>query len=1032
MQKNLKVMNYGKSLTKASFSLFILTLFFSGYPPANAQYFGQNKIKNAALHFDVVQTPHLEIYHYLKNERVWRQLANDSERWYLMHQEVLKDTFSTLNPIIFYNNHADFQQTNTIFGTIGIGTGGVTEGLKNRVVLPINESNLQTDHVLGHEMVHAFQYHMLKTGDSTSLASIRNLPLWIVEGMAEYMSIGYVDSHTAMWMRDSYLNNDLPSLDDMSRNPKYFPYRYGQAFWAYVTGIWGDQIIAPLFKATAMYGYDQALIRVLGFDSKTLSNMWRNSLRDYYDTYRDLADTIAIGQDILSSRNSGSMNLSPAVSPNGKYVAYLSEKDLFSVDLFLADASTGNVLRKLYSTSKTGHIDDLNFLESAGTWSPGSDKIAITAYARGRNRLLVVDAARPGRTWTYDIPGVFAFTQPAWSPDGKEIFVTGLVEGQSDIYAFDLDKGTVRQITNDSYSYLQVHFSPDGRHIIYSTDRNPDSGQKTKLAYNIEMMELETGERISLPVFRGADNLNPLFSVNGSSVFFLSNRDGFRNLYEYEIESGKLYQLSNFFTGISGITALSPALSIPRSENKLFYSLFSKGKYSIYTAQYHEFIKKEIDPADVTFEAAILPPSLRMGRDQVVPNLKNPGKYPDLTNDQIKLVPYQKKFQLDYISQQMGAGVSTSRFGTGLAGGVNMIFSDMLGDNQLFGGVAVNGEIYDFGGQLAFLNSKRKLNWGASISHLPYPAYRSFWTVDSLKIGQDTVQVLNLAQENWRTFHDQVSLFTYFPISKSLRFEAGGSFSRYSFRRDRFNNFFYNGARVAQTREKLPSPDGFNLQQVDIAYVGDNAQFGIASPMQGFRHRMQVDRYFGELDFYSFLVDVRKYFWVNPFNVSFRGLHQSRVGKDAANGILPPFAIFFPTLVRGYDWQSLYFLELENDGFNSDDLLGSRMLVGNFEIRLPFTGPERLAVMKSRMFFSELAFFVDGGLAWGAWNNEQLETSDYTQNVKFRDRKPIFSTGLALRMNMFGAFILEPFYAIPIQSGQAMGGRFGVNFMPGW
>src|SRR5690606_9902081 len=138
--------------------------------------------------------------------------------------------------------------------------------LKNRVVMPINESNHQTDHVLGHELVHAFQYHLLRTGDSTSLNSIRNLPLWMVEGMAEYMSIGYLDSHTAMWMRDSYQNDDLPTLEQLTTSGKYFPYRYGQAFWAYVTGIWGDQIIEPLFTTTAKYGYEKAIPMVLGYE----------------------------------------------------------------------------------------------------------------------------------------------------------------------------------------------------------------------------------------------------------------------------------------------------------------------------------------------------------------------------------------------------------------------------------------------------------------------------------------------------------------------------------------------------------------------------------------------------------------------------------------------------------------------------------------------------------------------------------------------------------------------------------------------
>src|SRR5690606_36589048 len=110
-------------------------------------------------------------------------------------------------------NHPEFQQTTTISGEISVGTGGGTEAFKQRVVMPIMQINQQTRHVLGHELVHAFQYRVLMEGnDSTRLESIGNIPLWMVEGMAEYFSIGKKDAHTAMWMRYAYANQDIPSL----------------------------------------------------------------------------------------------------------------------------------------------------------------------------------------------------------------------------------------------------------------------------------------------------------------------------------------------------------------------------------------------------------------------------------------------------------------------------------------------------------------------------------------------------------------------------------------------------------------------------------------------------------------------------------------------------------------------------------------------------------------------------------------------------------------------------------------------------
>ncbi len=206
-----------KSKTQVLFILLVILIsacFINN--TAQAQYFGQNKVRYKNLKFKVYKTPHFEIYYYMRNDSLLKRFAQESELWYTLHQQVFRDTFKRPNPIILYADHPDFQQTTAIDGEIGVGTGGVTEGLKNRVVMPVMETNQTTRHVLGHELVHAFQYHMLLGSDSSGLGNINNLPLWMIEGMAEYLSLGKRDAYTAMWMRDAYLNKDIPSIRDLT------------------------------------------------------------------------------------------------------------------------------------------------------------------------------------------------------------------------------------------------------------------------------------------------------------------------------------------------------------------------------------------------------------------------------------------------------------------------------------------------------------------------------------------------------------------------------------------------------------------------------------------------------------------------------------------------------------------------------------------------------------------------------------------------------------------------------------------------
>ena len=527
-----------------------LMIVFTG--AVQAQYFGQNKMRYKKLNFNVYDTPHFNIYYYLENDSMMRWLAKESEVWYDMHQQVFQDTFARKNPIIFYNNHPEFQQTTAIRGEISVGTGGVTEAFKQRVIMPIMQINQQTRHVLGHEMVHAFQYRVImEGGDSTRLENIGNIPLWMIEGMAEYFSIGKKDAFTSMWMRDAYLHKDIPSLKQMTEQSyDYFPYRYGQAFWSFIGSTYGDTVIMPLFIETAKYGYEFAMRRVFGYDAQTMSTLWKNSMEQSYRNLGKDTTTRPIGISLINQDNAGSMNLSPTISPDGKYVVYLSEQDLFSIDLYLADAKTGRRIRKLGSKLTNKDIDEFSFLESAGTFSPDSKKFAFSVFSQGKNKLMIVDVESGNPLLVEAMGDIVEFANIAWAPDGETVAFSGLVQGHSDLYTYNINTKNLIQLTNDVYSDYQPNYSRDGRYIVFSTDRlalESDS-RSVDIPMNLALYEVASGKIQNIDVFPGANNLNPQFSTNGTAVFFLSNSDGFRNLYRYHLSSNTVERLTDYFT----------------------------------------------------------------------------------------------------------------------------------------------------------------------------------------------------------------------------------------------------------------------------------------------------------------------------------------------------------------------------------------------------------------------------------------------------------------------------------------------------
>ena len=1075
------------------FLLLSLLLSAVAVSSLQAQYFGRNKPRYHKHDFKVTQTEHFEIYEYLDNPEKLKELATAAELWYAMHQAVLRDTFTQKNPLFIYSDHAGFQQTNTIQGDISVGTGGVTEGLRNRVVFPVAMTNQQTNHVLGHELVHAFQYHMVLGGDSTNMRNLQNLPLWMIEGLAEYLSIGRVDPHTALWMRDAVLHSDLPTLDDLN-GYKYFPYRWGQAFWAYVTGVYGDEVIKPYFMNTAKYGLDISTKLTLGTTPDSLSRAWHAALRNHYGPWVGLdKDGIAIltaseadkkskekrearekllgkllknekqpGKKLFEGEDAGRMTISPVLSPNGRYVIFLSEKNLFTTDLFLADAKTGKVLKKVASTASDGHIDQFNFIESAGTWSPDDKRFAFDVYEKGQSVLVIEDVFKGKKSEKIRIPGVTAFSNPTWSPDGKTIVVSGLVNGQTDLYAYDLKTKKVRRLTNDRASEILPTWSADGKSLAYSTDALSLERGRTNGVWtmNLAVMNVETGTVEVLDVFTGADNMNPQFDKAGN-LFFLSNRDGFRNLYKYNLTEKKVTQLTKLATGITGITPYAPAITVAEDRDRILYTHYSNGTYQLYQAKSEDFLAEEVSPTAVDMVPATLPPFRPGQKDVVNTNLRLMDNSIKTTEAATTMTPvkYKPKFSLDYIGGSAGVGVMTGNrsFGNnaGGVGGIDMLFSDVLGNNQLYVGAALNGEIQDAAFQASYINRKNPIGWGLGLGHIPFIVGGEYLAAEKVPFSPPAFglydTLYDLPQAIYRQFIQQVNGFAFYPISTTKRFEVGASVELYTIRQTIYHNYYtyftatdpndgqlkdYLDLFVAQDREKGGKTGPLDIYSVNAAFVGDNSYFGLTAPLQGWRYRIGVEQYFGYWNFSGLLLDGRRYIYTRPVTFAMRGLAYGRFGGNSntienGNYRVQPLFVAQPWFVRGYPYDLLY-----NEGSDLiESSAGSKILVGNFEIRLPFTGPRQLSVIKSNFLITDLNLFFDAGLGFFTENDlkEKPVDPDPIDGREPVQHKPLLSAGVSLRVNLFGALVLEPYFALPLTlPKERREWQFGLNFIPGW
>jgi hypothetical protein len=1044
-----KVMSRGKrngGVARAALMVVGLGLVAGLFPAVlEAQYFGRNKVQYQDFDFRVLSTEHFDIYYYPEAEEAIQDAARMAERWYARLSRVFNHEFREVKPIILYANHPDFQQTNVTGQILGEGTGGFAESLKNRIVIPLTGVYNDTHHVLGHEIVHAFQYDIAQRAGAMHQQGLGSLPLWLIEGMAEYLSGGRHDAHTAMWLRDAALRGDLPTFRQLTQDPRFFPYRYGQALWAYIGGRWGDRAVTDLYKAALREGWDPAVRRVLRVTSQELNDGWLASIRSTYLPLlqgKDRPEEIA-ARVIAQEIEGGRMNISPSLSPDGQYVAYFSERDLFEISMFLADARTGQVVRRLLSAESDAHMDALSFLRSAGAWSPDGSRLAFSVFARGDEELAILRVADQEVEQRVRITGVGSVATPAWSPDGRSIAVSGNQGGVTDIYVVDVESGAVMQLTDDRFAALQPAWSPDGRTIAFVTDRfGTDLDALVFGDLRIALLDVATREVRPLELFANGKHIDPAFSPDGRWLYFVSDADGFSDVYRVELASGAVDRITRLATGVSGVTMLSPALSLAQHTGDMMFSVFSEGNYAIYRLD-AEAVEARAERVTERFTgvhvAGLLPPVEAVDRGIVANYLEDPVRgLPDLMEFDVE--PYRPRLGLDYVGVPM-LGVAVDRFGTAIAGAVATYWSDMLGDRQLFAAVQANGGVKDVGGQVYYQNRRGRWNQGILGGHIPYQLQWWGWR------GSEEEEVITLAIQTLRIFETQAIGVIERPISQTRRWEFNGGYTRYGFDLEEQRIYYdpFTGAELGNERVSLDEDlilgpgggDAIHLGRASVAYVGDWSNFGFTSPVRGGRFRFEASPQFGSMTVVNALADYRRYFYNYPFTLAFRGLHYGRYGPDAeTHHALLNQQIFlgYPTLVRGYAQETFTQAECVDpsapDGRDRDctvffRLRGSRIALANAEVRVPLFGVPEFGLLNFPFLPTELSAFVDAGVAW---------TSDESPVFAWdapTSRTPVVSAGLSTRVNLMGFAVLEIYYAYPFQRPEK-GFHFGFNLAPGW
>lgn len=793
-------------------------------------FFGRNKVTYEDFDWQVLKTEHFDIYYYDGFEEMAEIGAQYAEEAFDELKVKFNHIVITRIPLIFYNTHIHFQQTNTLPGFIPEGVGGFFEFMKGRVVIPYLTSLEQFKHVIRHELVHVFMTSKLQNivKDHRIIGS-GYPPLWFVEGLAEYWSY-YWDTQAEMIMRDAVLNNIFVPLKDISRiYGSFLMYKEGQNFLEFISNEYGkDKILLLIENFWRFKKFEDVMEFTLSERIDKIDENWTYYLKQkYFPLYKNKTPHFIDAKKITNEgfnfspdffKNSNNDEIYFIANRNGYSSIYKMKYNPDSIDYIKPEIIIRGEKEKVFESfhlmkpSLTISKNNLAFVTKSGR----SDVIHIYNIKQDE----VVN--------TFRFTEILTIESPSYSADGEKLVFHGTdLKGYVDIYVLEIQNGTITRLTNDYYSDRDPVFNSDASEVIFSSDRT--SG-KFKQKNNLFSVNIKTGS-INYITYSNANITFPRFTPDYNSLFCLADSDGNKNLWKINFNDDvpvSMTQKTRFLTSIFEYTFVDSTEIITSSFEK-----FSFQFYSVNLNNIPDSIEKEI-----TFDFANIEKSWIAEKIIVNPE-----------TDKLK---YEKKYSLDYAISQ----ISTDPV-YGTRGGAVLALSDLLGDDKyyfiFYNSAEIQSEFFkNINVAINRVNTGGRTNYGYGLFHFIGRRY-------------DIRQSDNFFYE--RNFGGYFSLL--FPLSSFQRFESSVSLSN----SDRELSF------DIMPRKAL-------LLSNTISFVHDNSIWSRTGPMDGSRFRLLLgyttDIRYGNANFYSFIADYRNYLRLDQrITLATRASIYYNHGKDA-------------------------------------------------------------------------------------------------------------------------------------------------------
>jgi hypothetical protein len=742
-----------------------------------------------------------------------------------------------------------------------------------------------------------------------------------------------------------------------------------------------------------------------------------------------------------------------AFSPDGRLLAFTAQRRGRDV-LYLLDVRTRKAVRR-FELPLEG--------VTSPSWSPDGTRLVFSGSNGGLTDLYLVNA--DGSHLQRLTDDRFGDGQPQWSPDGTRIaFATDRGDEESlrllrlpkwRIAVLDLERGGTTVLPGQAGLNLNPMWAPDGRSLAYVSDR---TGTPNLFLYDFadrEHYQLTnvlggiTGATEVSPAISWAPRADRLavtyFEDDGWTIWAIANpRAMKRSPYRDPPPSLAAPVVAMNPTADAPPVAASTPPGAVLADSAL--RVATQGTDTLRadstradSPRADSLRDEPTAPATAEQVPARRRSMYRSGGGELRPSAEVPASgdrvyKPPVTiaalldsaelalpdTAKFREVEYRVRFQPDYVARP-SIGYAPDNYQRNVFGGTTVVMSDMLGDNRLAFSGEINGRIGEARAFAGYTHLGGRWQWSAGLTQAPY----YFLTADSLTpILGDRYRE---DQEITTFVSRQLFGVASYPLDRFTRLEAGVGFSDVGRRRTFIwreivgptaaSPFRQDSLRGAQRDPSLAYMDA------QLAWVSDNTLMGYTGPLAGRRYRLQVSPVLGSFRWVEYLADYRRYDPIvfNYLTLATRFFANVSVGRDELQF---PKYVARTDYVRGYDRSNSFFLACQLVGGTRSNcsaiqLLGSRVAVANAELRFPLVRQLVLGPLPVALPPIEGVAFYDVGVAWS--RNQTLYGSRPDGFDVNRQRFPLRSYGVGVRINLFNYAMLRWDYAIPLDQPDRRG-----------